>query len=709
MSEFKDTIQFRYLLVVTLMVLAVTAILIKAGFIMFVENSYWNEVANRYENDSVSVKPTRGNILSSDGKLVASSLPEYKLFMDFKAGGEKKDSLLLAHINDIAAGMHKAIPSYSRQFFKNKLLDGRKRQARYYPIYPHRISYNQFKEITSLPLLNRGRFTSGLTWETFNQRKKPFGSLAKRTLGDMYPDITQGAKNGLELYYDSILKGKEGIARRRKIKNKYLSITKEPAINGSDIITTIDVNMQDICEKAVVDNLKKFNANVGVAILMEVETGEIKAIVNMTKVGNGTYQEIKNNAISDLYEPGSTFKTASLMVALEDGMVDMNDGVDTGNGVKRYANRIMKDHNAHRGGYGYLTVPEILMFSSNIGISTIIHDHYDKKRKKFVEGIKKLGILDKLELDIHGVGTPTIKNPDDPTFSNTDLPWMSMGYGSQIPAINMVTFYNTIANNGTMVKPRLVKAIMENGRIVKEIKPEILRKSVASRSTITKIQEILERTISEGIGKPAGSDQFKVAGKTGTAQIAKGSRGYKSGPMEYLLSFCGYFPADNPKYSCIVSIQNTGGPAAGGLIAGTAFKKIAERVYAHSLRADVSSAKDTVNTLYPQIKKGELNLANYVLKEVKQEKPSMEKPNDGKYLWGRIDYNNESKSVELSPTPVQEKVIPDVRGMGARDAVYLLERLGLRVQLNGIGHVTRQSLLPGSNAGRGRTIVLTLN
>ena len=362
----KKSIMTRYSLITLVMALTGVIIIIKAGITMFAERDYWQAVADRFKKENVIVKPNRGNIISSDGKLMASSLPEYQIYMDFQAGGEKKDTMMINHMDEICEGLHKIFPDKSAKEFKQHLLKGRKKKSRNYLIYPKRVSYIQYKEAKRLPVFNLTKYKGGFHELAFNQRKQPFGSLATRTLGRVFA-AKDSAVNGLELSFDSILKGRNGITHRQKVMNKYLNITDVPPVDGCDIITTIDVGMQDIAEKALVDKLKEIDANVGVALLMEVSTGEVKAIVNMTKCSDGVYREIKNNAISDMMEPGSVFKTAALMVGLEDGVISPDDGVDTGNGVMMMHGRPMKDHNWRRGGYQYLTLPQILMYSSNIG------------------------------------------------------------------------------------------------------------------------------------------------------------------------------------------------------------------------------------------------------------------------------------------------------------------------------------------------------
>ena len=708
MAPISKKIMTRYSFIILVMVLVGLAIVVKAGVIMFAERQYWQDVADRFVKEEVPLIPNRGNIISSDGQLMASSLPEYKIYMDFKAGGEEKDSLLMLYMDSICDGLHQIFPDKSKAEFKSHILKGRKKGSRNYLLYPKRISYIQFKEAKRLPVFNRSKYRGGFHEQAFNRRKKPFGSLAMRTLGDMYSDVTLGAKNGLELQYDSVLKGKEGVSHRQKVMNKYLNITDIPPVDGCDIITTIDVGMQDIAEKALVDQLKEINGNVGVAIIMEVKTGEVKAIVNMTKGNDGIFREVKNNAVSDMMEPGSTFKTASIMVALEDGYITPDQLVDTKNGVYMMHGRPMKDHNWTRGGYGVIDITKVLMVSSNIGVSRVIDENYQNQPEKFVEGLYKLGLATPLNLDIPGAAhKPNIRKPTKENWYKTALPWMSIGYETQVPPMNTLTFYNAIANNGVMVKPKFVKSIVKDGQVIEEIPTEVLNPAIASPKTIEQIQTILEKVVSEGLGKPAGSKQFHVSGKTGTAQVSKGSGGYKNGTMQYLVSFCGFFPSEAPKYSCIVAIQKSGLPASGGLMAGSVFSEIAERVYAKHLAQDLKEAKDSTAVLTPDVKHGNMASAQYILDAIDIETVTTERYDKNKPSWGNVTHNP-NQTITLTSNEVSDKKVPRVIGMGAKDAVYLLESLGLRVYLSGMGKVKSQSIPPGNTLQKGKTIQLKL-
>jgi cell division protein FtsI (penicillin-binding protein 3) len=717
----QKSIIHRFYFIILLMVLAGMAIVCKAAIIMFAEKQYWEEVADRFVKENMVVYPTRGNILSADGQLMASSLPEYKIYMDFKAGGEKKDSLLMLYMDSICTGLHKIFPDKSKDAFKAHLLAGRRKGSRNWPIYPKRVTYIQYKQAKALPVFNMAKFKGGFHEEPFNQRKKPFGSLAMRTLGDMFADTALGAKNGLELQYDSVLRGRDGVKHRQKVMNKYLDLVDIPPVNGCDLITTLDVTMQDIAEKALLDKLRTLEgATSGVAILMEVETGDIKAIVNMTKCSDGQFRELRNNAVSDMMEPGSTFKTASILVALDDGKITVDDEVDTGNGIYNMHGAKMKDHNWQRGGYGVIDVPHVLMYSSNIGVSRLIDEHYAGHPEDYVNGLYRIGMAQPLGLGIPGAGDPIIRHPNKNNWSKTALAWMSIGYETQIPPISTLAFYNAIANNGKMVRPRLVKAITKDGETIEEKPVEVLIPQIAKPKSIEEIQTILERVVSEGLGRAAGSKQFHVSGKTGTAQVSQGKAGYTNGARHYLVSFCGYFPSEKPKYSCIVAIQKNGLPASGGGQAGPVFRNIAERVYAKHLTQELMNAKDSTSVLIPDVKRGNIEAANYVLRHIDVPTSGYSSSmlstatswlggsdkTDETPQWG--DVTEEPDRVTLTLHDLSGTQVPNLVGMGAKDAVFLAESMGLKARVVGVGKVRAQSIPAGNTLRKGQTILLKL-
>ena len=666
----------RYRAISLVMIILAVCVVGKSLYIMTAKRDYWMKVAERQKRDSVTVKPNRGNILSCTGQLLASSLPEFKIYMDFVALKEaKSDSLWDVKVDSICNGLHKIFPDKSAAEFKQHLSEGKAKMKRHWAIYNERINYNTFCEVKDLPMFKLNSNKSGFHWEEFNARQRSYGSLAGRTIGAMY-GAKDTARFGLELSYDSILRGTNGIVHRRKVRNKFLDITDTPPIAVADIVTTLDVSMQDLAERSVINELKEINGNVGVAIVMEVKTGDIKAIVNMEKCFDGQYREIHNHAVSDLLEPGSVFKPASLLVALDDGVVDTTLHVETGSGVWQMYGRDMKDHNWRKGGYGLLTFAQTLWYSSNIGVSRIIDDHYKNNPEKFVQGIHRLGLADDLKIPLVGATPARIRMPHKNShgqydnWSKTALPWMSIGYETQVPPISTLTFYNALANNGTMMRPRFVTKVVKNGETIMEFPPEVMHEHIAKDASIKKMQTILEQVVSIGLGKKAGSPNLKVAGKTGTAQMSKGAGGYKSGVVNYLLSFAGYFPADNPRYSCIVCIQKSGLPASGGGMSGKVFHEISEGIMAQSLKLDVKDARDSASIFVPQVKDGNILAADYVLTHLGINAKTTWSGNSfaGKPIWGKAETIG-NKYIKLEKQKQYGKgAVLDVIGLGARDA-----------------------------------------
>lgn len=707
MSKFNnDKVMPRYFAIAVVLTLIGFAVVGKAMYIMTAKKDYWTQVASRLKRDSVVVKPNRGNILSCDGQLMASSIPEYKLYMDFQAGAEdsvgmhKRDSIWAANIDTICYELSQIFPQRSAAEFKANLLEGKHKVqkngtvgARHWDIWPRRVDYNTFCEVHNLPIFKERTYKGGFHWETYNSRRRPFGTLARRTIGEMF-GAKDSAKNGLELSLDTLLRGKNGLMHRRKILSKYLDIPVLSPEDGVDVVTTIDVGMQDLAERALVDELKEINGEMGVAILMEVKTGDVKAIVNMTRGQDGNYYEMVNNAISYRCEPGSVFKVASFLVALDDGVIDTTMTIPTGCGVMEMHGRPMKDHNWRRGGYGTINVARALEVSSNIGVSYLIDKYYGHNPKKYVEGLYRIGIHEDLKLPLVGYHTPMIRMPDTKTtdrakyWSKTTLPWMSIGYETQIAPINTVAFYNAIANDGKMMQPRFIKQLVKNGEVIKEFEPVVLKERIAKPQTIKTMQTILEHVVSQGLGKKAGSKSFKVAGKTGTAQVADQYGSYHSGVTRYWLSFAGFFPADNPRYTCIVCLKKSGLPASGGGMSGVVFHHIAEGVMAQNLKRSVDAARDASSIMTPDVKRGDNSAANYVLASLKTKASSNSSTN----------YRESSKHT-----------VPDVTGMGAKDAVYLLESRHVKARIKGRGKVKSQSIHAGTAIKQGMVCELTLD
>ena len=668
----------RYLFVIILMTIAGLAIIGKAGYEMFFRDDYWHTVRERMATQQKDIPAVRGNIYSADGQLMVGSMPVYTLRMDFVVKdpndsiAERKlqvwrDSAFMADLDSFCIGLNQLFPEVSKAEFRAKLLEGKRRGRRNLAI-KHNVSYIKYKESLHLPYARHGRIKTGFYAEEIPQRQKPYGSMATRTLGSLMT-TNDSARNGLELAYDSILRGINGKMHREKVRRQWMDKTDVEPINGLDLITTIDVGMQDAAEKILERKLKEINAEIGVVVLMEVQTGDVKAIVNLTRIGPGVYAEVKNNAITDLWEPGSTFKTASMMVDLEDGMVKRGDMVDVGNGQWLMHGRVMKDHNWRKGGYGRaISVDECLMFSSNVGVSRIIDEHYHDHPERYVDGLYREGVGVPFDLPFPGAGKPYVRRPkpDGSNWSKTALPWMSIGYETQIPPIYTVAFYNAIANNGRMVQPRFVREIRRDGQTLKEFPIVTVKERICKPSTLRDVHAILERVVNDplGLGKKAGCKQFKVCGKTGTAQVADEHGSYHGSPARYMVSFAGFYPSEAPKYSCVVCIKKSGLPASGGAQAGPVFSELAQFVMAKGVFREPSEAADSTSVF---------------------------------------------EAPEAAPLPeTVNGMVPDVRGLGLRDAVHLLEAQGLKVRVSGQGVVKNQSIAPGNKALKGQTIGLQL-
>lgn len=726
-------------MVAAIMTFLAVVVVLKAGYIMTVQKTYWQTVAAKVRLDSVLVNPLRGNILAAGNQRLACNLPEYRVYMDFQAIRDSKcdtlwhDSLgrptkdLLA----LCEGLHRVFPSRSAKAFLDSLeaayayIDSKGRRKRCYPIWKRRIDYMTYKQLKELPIFCLGPYRSGFSGVELMVRNRPYGSLASSIVGAAYKESGK-AYSGLELAYDTILAGTPGIKHRRKVLNKFINISDTAAVDGADLVSTIDVFVQDLAERSLKKELIKDKAYTGVAIVMEVETGDIKAMVNLDKDSLGRYYEGRNHAIADLLEPGSVFKTASILTAIDDGYIKdtANCIVHTGCGIMEMYGAKMRDHNWHRGGYGDINVSRILQVSSNIGVSWLIDKFYGDNPGKFVDGIHRLGLATDLKLPFPEYEAPRVRHPrKDKTgrhwanWSKTALPWMSIGYETQVPPISTLTFYNAIANGGKMVRPRFVSRIEKDGEVIKEFPVQVIKNQICKNpASIGVIQDILYKVVHVGLGKTAGSKSFHVSGKTGTAQKAHNGS-YKSGTVDYLLSFCGYFPSGKdadgnpvkPKYSCIVCIQKSGLPASGGLMSGQVFHDIAEGIMARNVRYDVSSSRDSLSCFIPEVKSGNILAADYVLSHLGL-KTTTEWSGSyatGNPIWGTAE--KETKKVKLSKVPMTpEGIMPDVMGMGARDAVYLLESRGLKVIIKGRGKVHQQSIAYGKPYRRGTRVTLEM-
>ena len=695
-------------------IFAFLLVLGKTAYIMFVEHDYWMTVSLRYEKKLKPLPATRGNILSADGQVLATSLPEYRLFLDpmsWEPDSARRakdqvvrDSILNTKLDSMLTGVKRIIPDFEVERTREAILKGRKNRSHSISLYPKRVTYIQLTELKKVPLLNLPLGKSGFYTEEYRRRKNPYGRLAIRTIGSLRSENDEPL-NGLELAFDSLLSGKPGTYHKLKVANRYITQIDTPSVDGCDLVTTIDVGMQDLTEKVLGDQLRSIGARAGMCILMEVQTGNIKAISSLSRLENGGYAEIDPRAVTNMMEPGSVFKPMSFMVAMEDGKIDMNTTCNTGNGIREMYGRKMRDSDWRKGGNGVLTVPEIIKKSSNVGVSTLIDNAYASNPDQFVAGLQRIGIMEDLHIPIPGYKKPRIRyrkdNPD--RWYGTTLPWMSIGYETQVPPISTLTFYNGVANGGRLVAPRFVTEARRGDEVVQEFPTVVLREKMCKPEVLRNIQICLEGVVGKntGTGKLAYSKYFSVAGKTGTAQIwSKG--GFAS---NYLVSFAGYFPADRPRYSMIVCIEK-GAPAYGGIHCCPVFKKIAEGVMAKNHKTNYEAAIDTtaLRTAPPMMQSGNLVALSEVLKELKLPHRNNYHTSEG-LAWGQplnqgsLLLNNEST----------QKGLPSVIGYGLRDAVYRLERMGVKVKVSGFGRVVAQSLPPGTPIKAGMVVQIQLS
>jgi cell division protein FtsI (penicillin-binding protein 3) len=718
----------RYGWMVVFLSIGFIAVIVSICKIKFIEGSMWRQLGKEVTvKKNREIRPNRGNIYADDGRLLAISEPLYGVYIDFMSEGIKKDTLM-KYVQPLSVALAKKFPDRSAAQYKKIIMDGwalsrqeleynervrkegskkrLKNKSRYVRIIRPDINYVDLKEIKTYPYLNQRSNRSGLLTEEKTMRLKPFGALAGRTVGSIYKDFEMGGASGLELKYDSLLRGEKGAKTRQRIQGRWIDVIAVEPKDGLDVKTTLDVDIQDITERALRNKLIELKAESGCAVIMEVETGEIKAIANLDRMADGVYAEGNPNVFSYMSEPGSTFKTVSLMVALEDGVITPEDQLYVGNGLFEYNRRVVRDHDWRKGkDKGYITVAEAMYTSSNVGLAKMVLKGYEDNPTKYVQHIHDLGLTRKIEWDVPlegREGTVAIRFPGDKynPWSKTTLAWMAFGYETQVPPIYMLMFYNGIANNGKMIKPYITKAIMKDGKVIEEFDTEVINSSMCSEKTLHQVQDILRGVVEKGTAKAVNSDMVTVAGKTGTAMIASGG-GYSG----YYVSFCGYFPIDKPKYTCFVGIRRPQGSPSGGLMPGAVFRNIAENVYARNfVSKPVEAPKDTVHTHTPKVKSGSYNYTKIVLNKIGQDYKDL----DEKSEWVVCATEEGSDNLSIKSRSVIQNLIPNVIGMGARDAIYLLENAGLKVVIHGSGKVVEQSIQPGAKLVRGSVITIQL-
>ncbi|HOY27693.1 MAG TPA: penicillin-binding protein [Flavobacteriales bacterium] len=676
------------------------AIAVKLFTIQIVEGEEWLAKAETVSTTYRTVQPDRGHIYSEDGRLLATSVPEYDVRMDMMANG-LTDELFRTHIDSLSIRLAELFGDRTAAEYKRDLSDARHRKERYHLI-KRRADHTRVQMLRTFPLCRLGKYKGGLVTEKRTVRMHPFGRLASRSVGYVLRDSTT---LGLEGGYDTWLKGVTGRRLERRLTGGvWMPVDDGDGVDpvpGSDIHTTIDINLQDVADAALERQLMKHGAQYGTVVVMEVETGYIKAISNLTRRNDSTYVEDLNYAVAHATEPGSTFKLASLMVGFEDGTIKPTDTVDTNRGRVRFRDRIMRD--SHEDLYDKMTVRRSFELSLNTGISLAVHKAYEKEPKRFIEGLKRLHMHEPTGVAIPGEAIPTLRGPGEKGWSGVSMPWMSIGYEVMVTPLQTLTFYNAVANNGRMMQPQFVDRVSQNGKTVQKFEPKVLDEKICSDATLTLVHDLLRSVVDTGTAMNLRAAHFAIAGKTGTARIARNGN-YND--LLYQASFVGYFPADAPKYSCIVLVN---GPTMSGIygnvVAGPVFKEIADKIYSNRLELQqgtelaVTSGPRTPVSLSGH--RGDLQLALERLK--------VPVTYDGEGEWATTVAGDTTVVLKARGIPADAMDrVPNVLGMGLRDALYILENRGLRVKVQGNGMVKRQSLQPGSKAFQGSTIVIEL-
>lgn len=699
----KRSIVLRVRIAFILVALFAGAIFYRIVHLQFMEGEKWQAKSETLNFQYKQVTATRGNIYAADGSLLATSLPFYRVVIDpmmakedvFSKGIDSLSYFLSSHFKDKSANS-----------YKRMIRDARSDKKRYVILNRTQIGYQDMQKMAKWPIFRNGRSGGGVIFEKVEKRYRPFNNLASRTVGFVNED-KNGA--GIEYSFNNFLEGKNGKALFQRIaggswKPVFDAEDIKPD-DGYDILTTLDVNIQDVAESALLRQLTNKDAEFGCVIVMEVATGQIKALINLQKNKDGLgYGENYNFAIGDqgLTEPGSTFKLLSMLALLEEGKINLKDSIDTGKGTFKFYDRNMND--SKEGGYGKITIKEAFEKSSNVAISRLVEDNFGHNPSKFVAYIEKAGLDKPIDFQLKGEGVPYFKKPGEKNWYGTTLPWMSIGYEAKLTPLHTLMLYNAVANDGKMVKPMIVQAVARGNQIEEKYETEVVRRSIASSKTIDQLKILLEGVVENGTAKNVYTEEYKIAGKTGTAQKLIGGR-YT---QRYYTSFAGYFPADNPKYSAIVVIDSPKGFAAyGGDVSAPVFKEIADKIFAQDLELNEKENDKTYLTsnsgTFPMIQAGKMDelqmicnkfgISNHLSGETEEE-------------W--VKSNPVNKAIIWKANKTDSPTVPDVTGMSLRDALYVLENKGIRVVYQGKGRVRGQSINPGSPVNNAYVINLVL-
>ncbi|MDP5202161.1 penicillin-binding protein [Flavobacterium sp. DG2-3] len=656
-----------YLVAVFIFVMAI-AIVVKLTNIQWVDGDYYRKLAKQRTVRNFVIPANKGNIYSADGSLLATSIPNYEIRFDAKA---PKTETFEKYVKQLSDSLDTVLDKPSG-YFQKELRKARENKNRYYLI-ARNLSYTEYVKIKGFPLFNLGAFKGGIIVEQETVRKHPIGKIAERTIGYDRIDPATGIEvgKGIEWAFKSYLNGKDGKILKQKIaKGQWKPIrdvNEVDPIDGYDVISTIDVFIQDIAHHALLKQLEDYEADHGCVVVMETETGHVKAISNLGRAEDGSYYETTNYAIAESHEPGSTFKLVDLVAILEDKVADTSTVYDSHNGVVKYYGRSVRD--SHHGGYGKVSLARGFELSSNTVMVQAVYDNYKSNPSKFVNHIRRIGLDKPLGLHFKGEGRPIVPHPGDKIWSGISLPWMAFGYSVSVTPMQTLAFYNSIANNGVMVRPQFVSEIKEWNKTIKKFDTEVINPRVCSPETLKKVKAVLANVVKKGTASKLYSKDFSMAGKTGTAMVNYGKAGREG--MYYASSFAGYFPADHPKYSCIVVVHkpNTSkNNYYGADVAGPVFKRIAQKIFTDAPSTNKIKKLDT-----------------------------------------RIPKQDASYDKYTAEANKKINQIPNLKGMPGMDAIALLENLGLKVKVNGMGKVKNQSIQAGTSISRNTTIVLELS
>lgn len=640
------------------------AVVFKLCTIQFVQGDDYRALAEERTVKNHEIPANRGNLYSADGSLLATSIPKYDIRLD---AIQAKQITFNKYIKPLSDSLAK-YSGKSSSYHQNTITKARSNKNRYFLI-ARNISYSDYIRLRNFPLLELGAIKGGLIVEQTTRREHPMGGIAERSIGyERFDEDGNVSRAGIDgAFGEKYLRGESGKRLKQKIGNgqwkPIVDYNQVDPQDGYDVYTTIDVNIQDIAHHSLLGQLEKYEAEHGCAVVMDVKTGEIKAITNLGKTEKGNYYEKRNYAVWESHEPGSTFKVMALMAALEDKVIDTSTIVDTKLGSKRFYGRTITDSR----GYGKISAARALEVSSNIGLATIVDEHYSEKPKKFINRLKSWNLDQPLGISIKGEGVPVIPEPGHKLWSRNALPSMAYGYNLRMTPLQTLTFYNAIANNGEMVKPRFIKSVKEFDREIETFDKEVMHQKICSNKTLGEMREILKNVVIRGTGKRMYSENFSMAGKTGTARTEYWMKDWNE-DRRYISSFAGYFPADNPKYSCIVVIHKPSTKVGfyGADVSGPVFKRIAQKIYTETPLVDEVESLEVVNEDVETSFEAYYDIAN-----------------------------------------THKTIMPNVIGLPAMDALALLENMGLKVKLEGVGVVKNQSITKGIKIKPNQVVVLT--